>query len=308
MNPFFSIIIPTYNREHILPKTIKSVVNQNFNDWELIVVDDGSTDKTKDLINDFSKNDNRIKYIYQDNQERSAARNNGIKKSKGKYVCFLDSDDEYLPIHLEIFFKEIKRDNYPKAMYFSSLTIYKNGVDVNHPIKKLNNKNSIYDYLFNEGIYPCRVCIERSILNEFKFKLDCNMVEDTFLWLEIASKYPIFQILKKTVNYYQHEENSVNKKFNPCEKMLKAINSFKSKNGEIYFKISRKLRYSIKSDLYYGVGFSKILNYNRFSALLNMTKSLFFDLRNEKTKHKMLIIFSLTLFRKLSTIRSLIEE
>ena len=90
MNPFFSIIIPTYNREHILTKTIKSVVNQKFNDWELIVIDDGSTDNTKDLVNKFSKNDNRIKYIYQDNQERSAARNNGIKNSKKNVQKFLD--------------------------------------------------------------------------------------------------------------------------------------------------------------------------------------------------------------------------
>ena len=108
MRPFFSIIIPTYNRGHVLGKTIQSVINQNFNDWELIVVDDGSTDNTKNIINDFSKNDSRIRYIYQDNQERSAARNNGIENSNGKYICFLDSDDEYLQHHLSTFYDEIK--------------------------------------------------------------------------------------------------------------------------------------------------------------------------------------------------------
>ncbi|HPY82753.1 MAG TPA: glycosyltransferase family A protein, partial [Bacteroidales bacterium] len=77
--PLFSIIIPTYNRAHILPRTIASVLAQTYSNWECIIVDDGSTDSTKDLIASYS--DTRIKYVYQHNAERSAARNNGIRNA-----------------------------------------------------------------------------------------------------------------------------------------------------------------------------------------------------------------------------------
>ena len=82
MSILFSIIIPIYNKAKFLPKAIESVINQTFEDWELKIVDDGSTDKTSDVVKQYP--DNRIRYIYQENSERSAARNNGIKHAKGK--------------------------------------------------------------------------------------------------------------------------------------------------------------------------------------------------------------------------------
>jgi glycosyltransferase involved in cell wall biosynthesis len=305
MNPFFSIIIPTYNRGKLLPKAIESVLNQDCNDWELIVVDDGSTDNTKNIIEKLCENDQRIKYVYQDNQERSAARNKGIENSKGKYVCFLDSDDEYLPFHLATFQEEIKDKNLPRALFYSSLIIFKNGIDIGHPIGILNNNESIFDYLFTEGIYPCRVCIERSILDEFKFRLDSVLVEDTILWLEIASKYPIFQIEKKTVLYYQHEENSVNKKNNPCKRMLKGFKNLKKNNLEVYNKISSNLKSALYSDLYYGVAVSHIINSNRLSAIYYLLVSLLIDSRS-KRKHKILLIFKLITLQKMDKLLLLI--
>ena len=96
--PFFSIIIPTYNRAHVIMRPIDSVLRQTFEDWELIIVDDGSTDDTKSIIESY--HDNRIRYVWQENQERSAARNHGIALAKGEWICFLDSDDDYYPNHL----------------------------------------------------------------------------------------------------------------------------------------------------------------------------------------------------------------
>jgi glycosyltransferase involved in cell wall biosynthesis len=90
-SPFFSIILPTYNRASFISKAIESVIDQLYNKWELIILDDGSTDNTKEIVLSF--NDDRIRYIYQENKERSAARNNGIRNAKGEYICFLDSDD-----------------------------------------------------------------------------------------------------------------------------------------------------------------------------------------------------------------------
>ncbi len=100
MRPLFSIILTTYNRSQFLPRAIGSVLQQTFTDFELIIVDDHSTDNTQQVVAEFS--DNKIIYIQQPrNQGVSAARNAGIQKAKGEYICFLDDDDEYLPEFLQ---------------------------------------------------------------------------------------------------------------------------------------------------------------------------------------------------------------
>ena len=98
MQAFFSVIIPTYNRAGLIGKAIDSVLAQTFADWELLIIDDGSTDNTRQIVEAYT--DRRVKYIYQENAERSAARNNGVAQAAGKYICFLDSDDYCLPDRL----------------------------------------------------------------------------------------------------------------------------------------------------------------------------------------------------------------
>lgn len=100
--PKVSVIIPTYNRANLVGRAIKSVLSQTYEYFELIIVDDSSTDNTEDIIGQFQEKDKRIKYIKHDkNKGGSAARNTGIKSSKGEYITFLDSDDEWLCEKLE---------------------------------------------------------------------------------------------------------------------------------------------------------------------------------------------------------------
>ena len=97
--PFFSVVIPTYNRAGFIATAVQSVIDQTFRDWELIVVDDASTDDTQDVLRTFR--DARIQILRNEtNLERSASRNRGIAEARGQYICFLDSDDYYLPNHL----------------------------------------------------------------------------------------------------------------------------------------------------------------------------------------------------------------
>ncbi len=96
----FSIIIPTFNRAHVLSRAIESILTQDFSDWELIVIDDGSSDNTGDIVRLFADVDLRITYHFSENQGAAAARNLGASFVSGKYITFLDSDDEYLPSHL----------------------------------------------------------------------------------------------------------------------------------------------------------------------------------------------------------------
>lgn len=108
--PFFSVIIPTFNRATILPRAVKSIMNQSFSDWELIIVDDGSKDNTKEIAQVFL-NDCRVKYVLQENQGVCAARNLGSENSKGNYIAFLDSDDYVSESWLIDFYNEIQKSN-----------------------------------------------------------------------------------------------------------------------------------------------------------------------------------------------------
>lgn len=94
-----SVIIPTYNYGRFLGEAIQSVLDQTFTDFELIVVDDGSTDNTKEVVSSFK--DSRIKYIFQENCGVSAAQNTGIRASTGEYIAILGSDDKWFPENLE---------------------------------------------------------------------------------------------------------------------------------------------------------------------------------------------------------------
>ncbi len=100
--PLVSVLMPTYNRRDTIERAIDSVINQTLSDWELIVVDDGSTDNTAEFVLQRYAHEPRMRLIRQENQGLSGARNTGLRASAGKYIAFLDSDDEYLPHHLEL--------------------------------------------------------------------------------------------------------------------------------------------------------------------------------------------------------------
>jgi glycosyltransferase involved in cell wall biosynthesis len=208
--PFFSIIIPTYNREKFVSKTILSVLNQSFENIEVIVIDDGSIDETSSVVESIIRDDNRVSYFYQSNSERSVARNNGVKKACGKFLIFLDSDDFFNSInHLDNVYNYIKSNEFSEGLYFTGATIVSSNKTIitrNYSIVELN----CFDFFVNESIVPARVCISRNIFNHFKFDEDCIVVEDTVLWTIIMDKYPIEYIPIHSVTYKLHENNSVN--------------------------------------------------------------------------------------------------
>lgn len=186
---FFSIIIPTYNRAGILSRSIKSVVNQTFTDWELIIIDDGSTDNTKVLIEQL--NESRIHYVYQTNQERSAARNNGIMKAKGQYVCFLDSDDEYYLDYLELLYNEINTNSFPIALIKSIPVIQFENQPYQNFEKDFELGNNSIEHFLTTYSPLCAICCHHAILKEYAFDVTLKYAEDTNLWMRILSKYDL---------------------------------------------------------------------------------------------------------------------
>lgn len=205
MNPFFSIILPSYNRASFIKKSLLSVQNQVFEDWELIFVDDGSTDETAKIVANFKEK--RFRYFYQQNQERSIARNNGIEKASGKYICFLDSDDEYLPNHLEILHQNILEKNEPTAFFYTGIYKSENQNRTKIPLPKKVLKNPI-EHLLTHTIFPTSACLHRDIFKEFQFKPKMSYWEDTALWLQIATKFPLFQINEFTCVWNIHPDST----------------------------------------------------------------------------------------------------
>ena len=108
--PAVSIIVPVYNRETTIAECIKSILRSEFTDFEIIIIDDGSTDGTSRICKQLAGKDNRIRYSYQENHGVSAARNHGIKLCKGEWITFVDSDDVILPFHLNVLNDENVKD------------------------------------------------------------------------------------------------------------------------------------------------------------------------------------------------------
>jgi glycosyltransferase involved in cell wall biosynthesis len=223
---FFSIIIPTFNRGELLLTCIDSLKNQTFTNFECIIIDDGSTDNTKDLVIPIINEDERFTYYYQSNSERSVSRNNGIKKAKGEYIICLDSDDFFKPEHLEIIHQKISFFQKPVGMFFCNATILEKNeehhLDINIPEGVF--QSIPIDFFLKNSVVPARVCIHHSIFNTFQFDVNSIVVEDTVLWTEIMSLFPIYYLDTCTVVYHLHEDNSVNiRKNNAYNQRLKGL-------------------------------------------------------------------------------------
>jgi glycosyltransferase involved in cell wall biosynthesis len=206
--PFFSIIVPSYNRAHFLQRTIDSVLCQSFANWELLIIDDASTDNSKEIVD--SIKDERIKYFRNNvNIERSASRNKGIDLSHGKYICFLDSDDAYRPHHLQTFYDFITKENQPIGLLYTGIQI--NFIEGDHKTKFEcpNNKENIIEWLLkNQFPPPSCTCISKEILNQQTFNSRFKINEDIELWVRIAVSYPIYSIDCVTVDFYIHGGNT----------------------------------------------------------------------------------------------------
>jgi glycosyltransferase involved in cell wall biosynthesis len=241
MIPFFSIIIPTYNRCEFLKIAIYKLQQQTFENWECIIIDDGSIDSTNQDIPLFIKSDIRFKYEYQQNSERAIARNNGAKLAKGTYFIFLDSDDFFEENHLLDLYQSILSTNEQVAMYFTNCKILKDNTQLLLLPEGYSPSISV-DYFVENSVIPARVCLHHSIIQEVQFDPRAIVVEDTVLWTEIVDIYPVIYFPIKSVIYSLHENNSVNvKKFNAYLKRLIGLTIlFEKKSVGIKIKDSVK--------------------------------------------------------------------
>jgi glycosyltransferase involved in cell wall biosynthesis len=197
LNPYVSVIIPTYNRCWILKEAIDSVLSQKFSNFEIIVVDDGSTDATNELLSIYG---DRITTICQKNNGVSAARNAGISHARGGYIAFLDSDDMWLPEKLSCqhdFFQ-----SHPDAHICQTDEIWiRNGVRVNPKNRHKKPSGMIFEPSLHLCLVsPSAVMIKKNLFDAVGlFNESLPACEDYDLWLRIGLQYPIYLIDRQLV-------------------------------------------------------------------------------------------------------------
>ena len=293
MAAFFSIVMPTYNRAALISRAIKSVLAQTYTDWELVIVDDGSTDNTKEVVLAF--NDNRIKYIFQNNAERSVARNNAIANSTGTYICFLDSDDYYLPNRLHGLYGHIKGCGQQIAFYYTGIAYEINGLVSDRPELK-NTGGNIFDFIVQAIIGTPQVCIHRELLAHNKFNPAFHIGEDMELWLRIAPMAPPQYLDNQfTVVAVEHEDRSVNvKRYNSFPHQLRMLTTVFANNHSGQ-KISAGVKNKLLSNCYFGIAKYHIYAGNRAQALVNLAKSITSDFSHYQTRYRLNVLLRLLL-------------
>jgi len=191
--PFFSIIIPTYNRRVFLKKAIDSVLCQSFNDFEIIIVDDGSNDGTRDLI--LSYDDARIRCVYQDNHGVAYTRNVGLTQSSGSFIAFLDSDDWWHEDKLKTAAEYINR--YPEINIFHTEEVwYRNG----ELLAQKSKHKKPTGYVYKNALPLCCISISTAVINKTVFdKIGIfdealTACEDYDFWLRATNTYEVMLI------------------------------------------------------------------------------------------------------------------
>lgn len=252
-----SIIVPVYNSEKYLEKCLKSIVNQTYENIEIILVNDGSTDNSKKICEHFEKNDRRIILINQDNKGVSAARNIGIELSTGKYITFIDSDDFVAQNYIEDLYKQCNDKNADLSICGT------NDIDNNKKIIKTSIKYSnIVDAkeamkeLLNEKYYTGVVwakMYKKDLFKDIKFNKKIKIAEDLDVLYRVIDKCNLINIdTSKKLYYYRIRENSAtavnyNKDWNNEIKICKDIISFiKNRYPDILdFAIKRYIRINV---------------------------------------------------------------
>ena len=204
-----SVVIPTFNRKETLKRAIQSVVMQSYTPYEIIIIDDGSDDGTKEWLKDNYPN---VKYIYQMNSGVSSARNKGIKFARGDWIALLDSDDEWLPSKLKDQANEIELNPAAKFLHTNEIWI-RNGVRVN----QMKKHKKYGGYIFEKCLDMCRispssVLIKKDIFDEIgMFDETLKVCEDYDLWLRFASKYPVHFLDQPLIKKYGGHSDQLSK-------------------------------------------------------------------------------------------------
>lgn len=283
--PLVSIIMPTYNREKVIKRSIISVLNQTFDNFELIIVDDCSSDNTEEIIKSF--NDNRIKYIkHKKNLGANVARNTGILNSKGYYIAFQDSDDEWMANKLEKQINILEKNNNIDFV-FTGFYLFDNNKKYYIPENEIVIKeNSLFPKILKGNfITTSTVVLKKEILTKYgTFDPEMPRFQDWELWIRLLKKCKVDFLNEPLVNVYV-QKDSISKN---NEAAIVAINKIIEKNMN-YLKNNK---YYL-SNLYFYLSQFYMKTKNKYQTRKYLFKSFFIDPLNINVLLKIIAILIL---------------
>jgi len=268
--PLVSIIIPMYNAEKYIAETIESVVNQTYKNWELIVVDDCSTDSGRDIVREYIKKDKRIKLIESETNFGGPARprNIGIDNAKGEYIAFLDADDVWLSEKLQIQIEILMYNREYDIIDANAYTIDKNSKKIDSlKIKKIYNILKYFMDDINILILSNYININTTLIrnkNIIKFEEDKNLIaiEDWFFWINNLMSGKKIYIYNKYLIHYRILDNSISNR--STDKQYRKIYYMYS---ILFLKEKVSLRMFIFSNIFntLKIIYKKVKNYGKFN-------------------------------------------
>jgi glycosyltransferase involved in cell wall biosynthesis len=294
--PFFSIIIPLFNKESFIENTLKSVLKQSFIDFEVLIINDGSTDKSEKKVLEFK--DSRIHYFYQENGGVSAARNFGITKAQSDYITFIDADDYWYPNFLQEMFENIGR--------FPELKVFSAAIEVETSKKVFPSSYSIvktadcqivnYFEASQKETVICTSCavFHKSVFEKTGF-FDINLKsgEDTDMWIRIGLNYPIL-FSWKIVARYVYDGKSLTKNYKTT------INSFDFSKYTLQEKTNPNLKKFLDLNRFSLAIKSKIIGDSERFQIFNRG----IDLKNLSPKKRMLLQLPVYLIKPLIDLKA----
>lgn len=223
-----SIVIPAYNVEHYIGKAIKSVFSQTLDDWELIIVNDGSTDCTEAVVQQYLDKDQRLKYLKQDNKGVSAARNLGMDIAKGKYISFLDADDFYHPEYLRLMTQSLETKK--TTMVFCKYREFKDGHIITETPKDVVEiyNNDFIEHLFKiDKVHNMSLMYDLSNLkeNKVRFREGCPNGEDRMFVIK-AAFYSKISFVAEYLYSYLYREGSASKSYMSYNKYFLMLDGY----------------------------------------------------------------------------------
>ncbi|WP_080843998.1 glycosyltransferase family 2 protein [Cytobacillus gottheilii] len=207
-----SVILPVYNGQKYIRESIESVIQQDYIDWELLIIDDGSTDNTASIIKDYINE--KIHYHYQLNQGPSAARNYGISLSKGEYIAFIDADDLYMSDKLSEQLQFIEKNPETQIVYCDARVV-NNSLDQINVLKSeglFNNKEDFLAQLLFRQIVPLpqAMLLKKDCFKKLRYNENYINAEDYDLTIELAKLFKFGYLARELYVYRRHENNLTN--------------------------------------------------------------------------------------------------
>lgn len=250
MNPLFSIIIPCYNQAHFLPQCLESILEQRFDNWEAIVVNDGSSDATNDVVQKYTAIDYRIKLVEKLNGGLSSARNLGIANAKGNRFIFLDSDDFLYSNCLEKIAEVAQNSDENTLIQYGYTYIKEDGKQIlSHT--SAQKKAALIPDIFEGNLGPCHsICISRSLtFAAGSFDESLKSVEDWDFWTRAVKAGGTQRIIPEKLVYYRYAKNSMSRDgFVMFDALKKVIDRGPKKDLRITIESELNIDYFFNSD------------------------------------------------------------